>query len=140
MTSAEAGVFERPGVDREPGTIVISGAQEQVRPTKKVVAKLGTKFGIRYSVSGKQATNNSVTLLYLTPGIVDPAGERHDKYVEVKDLSTQSESHTIAFQITEPYELVAGTWQMMVFEKDRLLVKETFEVVIKGTEVLSEFK
>lgn len=140
ITSVEAGVFERPGTTHEPDTILISGSKEQVRPAKKVVAKLGTKFGIRYSVSGKQEGNNLVTLLYLTPGIVDPAGERHDKYMEVKNLSPRSGSHTVAFQITESYELVPGTWEMMVFEKDRLLVRERFEVILKGTEVLSEFK
>jgi|GEM_PF-62628 len=135
----ESGVFERRGVTSEPGTLVISSGPEQIIPTKKVIAKLGTKFGIRYSLGGKQKTNNLVTLLYLTPGIIDPGGERHDKYVEVKDLGFSSGSHTIAFQITEPYELVPGTWQMMVFEKDRLLVKESFEVVLKGTETLSDF-
>lgn len=139
IIALESGIFERPGVNNEPGTLVISGGAEQVIPTKKVVAKLGTKFGIRYSLSGKQETNNLVTLLYLTPGIIHPDGERHDKYVEVKDLKFSSGSHTIAFQITEPYELMPGTWQMMVFEKDRLLVKETFEVVLKGTETLSDF-
>ena len=134
----ESGIFERPGVTNEPGTLVISGGAEQVIPTKKVVAKLGTKFGILYSLSGKQETNNLVTLLYLTPGIIHPDGERHDKYVEVKDLKFSSGSHTIAFQITEPYELMPGTWQMMVFERS-FAIEGDFEVVLKGTETLSDF-
>ena len=140
VTAVESGVFERSGIANEPGTLVISSAVEQIVPTKKVVAKLGTKFGVRYSLSGKQEANNFVTLLYLTPGVTDPNGARHDKYVEVKDLKYSSGSHTIAFQSTEAYELVPGVWQMMVFENDRLLVKETFEVVLKGTETLSDFK
>lgn len=140
VTASEAGVFVRPGAVKEEGVIVIPSMVEQIVPETKVVAKLGTKFGIRYSLSGKKETNNQVTLLYLTPGIIDANGERHDKYVEVKDLSATSGSHTIAFQITEANELVPGIWQMMVFEKDRLLIKETFEVILKGTEVLSDFK
>lgn len=139
VVSVQAGVFERPALKEESDRILIRGSQEHIRPTKKVVAALGTKFGIRYQVDGKSQANNLVTLLYLTPGIIDAQGVRHDKYTEVKDLRASAGSHTMAFEMVEPYELVPGTWQMMVFEKDRLLVRETFEVIIKGTEVLSGF-
>lgn len=140
VTAAETGLFVRPKMDLESGEFVVSGKREEIQPTKKIVAQLGTKFGIRYSVAGKKETGNRVTLLYLTPGIVDNNGERHDKYVEVKDLRMGAGHHTMAFQITDDYELVPGIWQMMIFEKDRLLVKETFELILKGTEVLSGFE
>lgn len=140
VTTVEAGLFVRPKMDLESGEFVVSGKREDIQPTQKIVAQLGTKFGIRYSVDGKKETGNRVTLLYLTPGVVDSSGERHDKYVEVKDLRIGAGHHTMAFQMTDDYELVPGTWQMMIFEKDRLLVKETFEVILKGTEVLSGFE
>ncbi len=140
LISADAGVFERLEASSEQDAILISGRVETIRPTNKVVAKIGTKFGIRFRVSGKKEAGNLVTLLYLTPGIVDLGGLRHDKYLQTKDLPASAGDHTMAFQIVEPNELVPGIWQMMVFEKDRLLVKETFEVIIKGTETLSEFQ
>ena len=128
LQSAESGVFQRPDIELQPGERYYGRSAEVLRDTRQVPAKLGSKFGIRYQVSGKQSSENRVTYLYLTPGVVDPDGTRHDKYVETVELQAEANSHVAAFQFTEDYEVVEGSWQIFVFVDDRLLVKEAFTV------------
>ena len=41
---------------------------------------------MRYQLSGKQEGDTPLTLLYLTPGVVTPDGQRHDKFEVVQKL------------------------------------------------------
>ncbi|MDM3871777.1 DUF3859 domain-containing protein [Porticoccus sp. W117] len=125
-----SGVFERAAVNLEEGERLVSQGREQIRETSHVMARLGSKFGIRYQVSGKQK-GSRVTYLYLTPGVEEPDGTRHDKYEEVIELSPDSASHVAAFEFTEQYEVVTGTWEVMIFEGDRLLVRSRFTVSVE---------
>ena len=59
---------------------------QQIEPGDEIPAKLGTKFGVRYSLTGKTATEAPLTLLYLTPGVITPDGKRHDKFEVVQKL------------------------------------------------------
>lgn len=131
ISDLETGVFTRPDLKLNEGErLLVGGTKETVTPSRRVIAKLGTKFGLRFQIAGKSATqSNIVTMLYLTPGIVEKSGTRHDKYTVVKDLDFNASSHDMAFQITETYEQVPGVWEFMVFENDRLLVREKFELV-----------
>lgn len=131
VVDLEAGAFTRPDLNLKEGErLLVGGTKETVEPQKRLVADLGAKFGIRFSVTGKDAKKpNVVTLLYLTPGIVEKNGTRHDKYTVVKDLDFNAGSHDMAFQISKPYEQVPGIWEFMVFENDRLLIREKFELI-----------
>ena len=129
VVASESGVFEWPEQDAEDQNIAWSNHIETVRPVEQVPVRLGVKFGIRYSVIGKTETGTRVKLIYLTPGIIDFDGVRHDKYEIVENLKPQKTNHVIAFKFTEAYELVPGQWRMMVFEDDRLLIQKTFDLV-----------
>ncbi len=131
ITEIERGVFSRPDLKLEEGErLLVGGSKETVTPTTQVPATLGVKFGVRFNVTGKHASKpNILTMLYLTPGIIEKDGSRHDKYTVVKDLSPSASSHDMAFQITETYEQVPGIWEFMIFDGDRLLLREKFELV-----------
>lgn len=131
ISDLETGLFTRPHLKLKEGErLLVGGSKETVEATKQFKAELGTKFGIRFNVTGKSLNKpNVVTMLYLTPGIVEKDGLRHDKYTVTKDLDINASSHDMAFQITETYEQVPGVWEFMIFDGDKLLVRDFFELL-----------
>jgi len=93
-----------------------------------IPAKLGTKFGMRYTLVGKVADDAPLTLLYLTPGVVTPTGTRHDKFVVMQKQAPGAVQDVMAFEFTEAHEVVPGEWHFMVFQDDRKLLEQRFIV------------
>ncbi|MGX5219608.1 DUF3859 domain-containing protein [Pseudomonas segetis] len=124
----EYGVFATQYKDFKPGERVLTRANQEIETTDSVPAKLGTKFGMRYKLAGKTVEGEPLTLLYLTPGVNSPDGQRHDKFVVTQKLAPGAVLDTMAFEFTEPYEVVPGQWQFMVFQGDRKLAEQKFTV------------
>lgn len=124
----EYGIFSSPYQDFQPGEHVLTHSNQTIEPTDVVPAKLGTKFGLRYSLSGKVAKDVPLTLLYLTPGVTTPDGERHDKFVVEQTLLPGTAQDLMAYEFSDNYELVPGEWHFMVFQGDRLLAEKRFTV------------
>lgn len=123
----EYGVFESRYQDFQPGERVLTRGEQNIQQTTEVPAKLGTKFGMRYQLSGKQEGDTPLTLLYLTPGVVTPDGQRHDKFEVVQKLVPGAPTDVMAYEFTEPHEVVKGEWRLMVFQGDRLLAEKSFD-------------
>ncbi|WP_339490583.1 DUF3859 domain-containing protein [Pseudomonas sp. EL_65y_Pfl2_R95] len=124
----EYGVFATQYKDFKPGERVLTRSNQEIEITDSVPAKLGTKFGMRYKLAGKAAESEPLTLLYLTPGVQSPDGKRHDKFVVTQKMVPGAPMDTMAFEFTEPYEIVPGQWQFLVFQGDRKLAEQTFTV------------
>lgn len=124
----EYGVFETPQRDVQPGERVLLRSNQQIQATADIPAKLGTKFGLRLSLSGKQADDVPLTLLYLTPGVVTPDGERHDRFEVIQKLAPDAVQDVMAFEFSEPHEVVPGEWRFLVFQGDRKLAEQHFQV------------
>jgi hypothetical protein len=131
ITAHEAGIFARAKtIEPSEGDIVLFGSSpEDVTPMEKIPAAIGTKFGIRFSLGGKSRDQGKIQMLYLTPGVIDDKGARYDKYEVLHVLDRSLSNHVMAFEIIEPYEQVPGSWTFMIFEEDRLLLTETFELI-----------
>jgi hypothetical protein len=82
----EYGVFASDYQDFQEGERVLTRSNQQIEQGEVIPAKLGTKFGLRYSLAGKVAGDSPLTLLYLTPGVTTPDGKRHDKFVVTQEL------------------------------------------------------
>jgi hypothetical protein len=123
----EFGIFETTAKDLQPGERVLTRSKQTIESTDIIPAKLGTKFGIRYTLVGKKVDDTPLTLLYLTPGIQSADG-RHDKLVVEQKLVVDAPQDVMAFEFTEYNELAKGEWQFMVFQGDRLLVQKAFTV------------
>lgn len=123
----EFGIFETTATDLQPGERVLTRSKQTIESTDVIPAKLGTKFGIRYTLVGKKVDDTPLTLLYLTPGIQSADG-RHDKLVVEQKLVVGAPQDVMAFEFTEYNELAKGEWRFMVFQADRLLVEKTFTV------------
>lgn len=124
----EAGVFESLYQDQQPGERVLTRSDQRILEVDYVPMKIGTKFGLRYQLEGKRADDTPLTLLYLTPGVVDPSGERHDRYEVIQKLVPGAPLDVMAFEFTETHELVPGEWHFMVFQGDRKLAEQRFKV------------
>lgn len=124
----EFGVFESHYKDAQPGERVLSRSNQRIAETDRVPATLGTKFGLRYRLEGKRVNDTPLTLLYLTPGVVSPDGQRHDRFEVVQKLVPDAPLDVMAFEFTERHELVPGEWHFLVFQGDRKLAEQRFQV------------
>jgi hypothetical protein len=134
----------------EPGTA--SGRIEMVANTKLmqsttvVPARVGVEFGFRYKIVGQATTalagqNNAtlagqadpkVTLKYVThipaPGIRNPA----TKNVTLTNIFYQD--HRVGeelyrlYRFTDSWEVVPGVWTLEIWEGDRQLVSQGYQV------------
>lgn len=120
----EYGVFASNYQDFQAGERVLTRSNQQIEPGEVVPAKLGSKFGLRFSLAGKVAEDSPLTLLYLTPGVVTPQGTRHDKFVVTQKLVPGAAQEVMAFEFTEMHEVVPGEWHFMVFQDDRKLLEQ----------------
>lgn len=124
----EYGLFERQYQDVQPGERVLTRSNEQIRQTLDIPARLGSKFGMRYSLADKRADDTPLTLIYFTPGVITPDGKRHDKFEVVQKLVPEAPLDVMAYEFTESHEVVPGEWHFMVFQGDRKLAEQRFNV------------
>ena len=124
----EYGIFQSQVQDFEPGQRVLTNQQQAIETTQVIPAKLGTKFGLRYQLAGKRKGDQPLTLLYLTPGVVTPDGLRHDKFVVQQEMAEAAVADVMAYEFSEYHEVVPGEWHFLVFQGDRKLVEQRFEV------------
>lgn len=124
----EFGVFASDYQDFQAGERVLTRSNQPIEPGAVIPAKLGTKFGLRYSLAGKAANESPLTLLYLTPGVISPDGARHDKFVVTQKLVPGAPQDVMAFEFTEEHEVVPGEWHFMLFQDDRKLLEQRFIV------------
>lgn len=124
----EYGIFASQYQDFQPGERVLTRSNQEIERTEVIPAKLGTKFGLRYNLVGKTVDDSPLTLLYLTPGVTTPEGTRHDKFVVVQKLVPGAPQDVMAFEFSEPHEVVPGEWHFLVFQDDRKLAEQRFQV------------
>lgn len=124
----EYGVFATQFKDPQPGERVLTRANQPIEQTEQVPAQLGTKFGMRYRLAGKTESGEPLTLMYFTPGLVGPDGRRQDKIEVVQKLAPSAAHDVMAFEFTERHEVVPGEWRFMVFQGDRKLLEQQFQV------------
>lgn len=124
----EYGLFASPRQALQPGERVLTRSNQTIEATQEVPARLGVKFGMRYRLVGKRADDAPLTLLYLTPGVIGADGKRHDKFEVTQALLPEAPNDVMAFEFSEPGELVKGEWRFLVFQGDRLLAEQHFTV------------
>lgn len=124
----EYGVFATQFKDPQPGERVLTRSSQAIDQTTEVPARLGTKFGVRYRLTGKRESEAPLTLLYLTPGVIAADGRRQDKIELVQKLVLGADRDVMAFEFTDPGEVVSGEWLFMVFQGDRKLLEQRFNV------------
>lgn len=117
-----------PGTDSSIGT---SDKTVLVRETTKITKQIGTIFGFFWAASGYQE-NTPLKIMYRLkhPAMRMPDGSisfGSDDSFMVYPTGPSYEMAS-AFQFSAPYELVAGTWEMIVFLNDHEAIAKTFNV------------
>jgi Domain of unknown function (DUF3859) len=99
--------------------------------TSTVPARLHTEFGFRYRITGR--TGRKVTLKMVTliprPGIRDPntgSTTVRGEYFEDHMVGTQGYR---SYGFDNAWEIVTGTWTLEIWEGDRRLTSQSFNVV-----------
>jgi uncharacterized protein DUF3859 len=99
--------------------------------TTTVPANLGVHFGFRYKIIGSAkgtATLKIVTLIP-EPGIRNPNTGRtsvRNEYVETRPIGS---TQYAGYSFDNPWEVVPGTWTKEVWDGDRKLASQSFNVV-----------
>ena len=99
--------------------------------TTTLPGRLGIHFGFRYKIKGsaKGVAKLRMVTLIPQPGIRNPTTGRtsvRNEYVEAKPIgSTQYTGYTF----DNPWEIVVGTWTKEIWDGDRKLASQSFNVV-----------
>nr|MBF0681355.1 DUF3859 domain-containing protein [Pseudomonas sp.] len=120
----EYGLFEWDS----PGEPSLANRQRVIRRTSRIPARLGSRFGVRYRLSGKRDGDPALTLLYLTPGVVTPDGLRHERFELVQELMPEVDQHVMSFEFFEHYQIVPGEWRFLLLHGRRKLLEQVFQV------------
>lgn len=134
----EVGLYraEVTGSERAPGTA--TGARSvlsniaHVTTTTTIEAKLGAHFGFRYRTEGRQQSRPvqlRAILIYPQPGVRNPATGntivRSEHALQVR----LGQSSYRGYMFEHDWEAVPGTWTFELWEGDRKLASQSFEVV-----------
>ena len=121
------------GLGEEPKQleIVESGLFKQgvlVRSTEGVPRELGTSFGFRFKVKDPKAGTIKAVQTTRTPGLIDPSRTKvqHDFTTE---LTLQpGQTYDVIFTFSEPWEMVAGKWELIVQTQKGETLSQIFDV------------
>jgi hypothetical protein len=134
----EAGIYraETVSIEVAPDTAtrqrnVLSNTR-LVAATTRVEAKIGVHFGIRYRLFGSP-NNTTVKLVsatqYPAPGLKNPKAERHQLRGEHSLFATIGHVNYRGYVFEEDWEIVPGTWTFELWDGQRKLVSQTFDVI-----------
>lgn len=134
----EVGIYraETTKIEAAPGTATrqrnILTDTRLVTPTTRIEAKIGVHFGIRYRVVGRPG-GSSIKLTSVThypaPGLKNPKNGGVQTRGEHPLFATISQLNYRGYLFEHDWELVAGRWTFELWDGDRRLASQTFDVV-----------
>lgn len=111
------------------GKLLVGGAANLVKQTDKIPAKIGVKFGFRFSLSDKEKKRN-LKFVYLFPKIKNPqTGQVSNRFEFSGRYNGDGVLVGVFNDFSDPWDLVPGEWTFQVFDGDRMLVEKKFTVV-----------
>jgi hypothetical protein len=133
----EYGIFtlSKESRDKEPGTILgygnITSNEKLVQATTTSPARPGVRFGLRFKIVG--TPNAVVKIKTLTrfppPGINNPnTGKAFMESVVSRDGKVGTTRYT-GYGFDHDWEMVPGTWTIELWDGDRKLASQSFNVV-----------
>ena len=134
----EVGIYraETASIELAPGTASRQhnklSETRLLTPTTRVEAKIGVHFGMRYRVVGSPSLA-SVKLVSVThypaPGLKNPKAAGIQTRGEHPLFATISQLNYRGYMFENDWELVAGTWTFELWDGDRKLASQAFDVV-----------
>lgn len=134
----ETGIYhaETAAIERAPGTASrqrnVLSETKLIASTTRVEAKLGVHFGMRYRVVGRPSLATvkltSVTQ-YPAPGLKNPKAGSVQTRGEHPLFATIAQINYRGYVFEHDWELVPGAWTFELWDGNRKLVSQTFNVV-----------
>jgi hypothetical protein len=134
----ETGIYraETATIEAAPGTATrqrnLLTDTRLIAPTTRIEAKIGVHFGMRYRVVGRPG-GASIKLVsvtqYPTPGLKNPKGGGIQTRGEHPLFATISQINYRGYVFEHDWELIAGTWTFELWDGQRKLASQAFEVV-----------
>lgn len=134
----ETGIYraETATTEPAPGTATrqrnILSETKLVASTTRIEAKLGVHFGMRYRVVGRPnlATVKLVSVTqYPAPGLKNPKSAKVQTRGEHSLFATIGQINYRGYVFEHDWELVAGAWTLELWDGQRKLASQTFNVV-----------
>jgi hypothetical protein len=134
----EAGIYraETASIEQAPGTATrqrnILSETKLVAATTRVEAKLGVHFGMRYRVLGQPSgvtVKLTSTTLYPGAGLKNPLTNRPVARGEHMLFATVGAINYRGYVFEHGWEMVPGVWTFEIWDGNRKLASQTFEVV-----------
>ena len=134
----ESGIYraETATIETAPGTATrqrnILSETRLIDSTTRIEAKLGVHFGMRYRVVGRPSLATvkltSVTL-YPAPGLKNPKSAKIQARGEHSLFATIGQINYRGYVFEHDWELVAGAWTFELWDGQRRLASQVFNVV-----------
>lgn len=134
---AEFGIYhsKTTKVIAAPGTA--TGTKEQVsdiklvEQTTTVPARLGVEFGFRYKIIGHIGSKVKLKMVWLIPqpGIRNPKTGNTIVRDESDWDRTIGSKYFQSYSFDNPWEIVTGTWTLEIWDSNRKLASQSFNVV-----------
>ena len=119
--------FDVPGVVR--GTNQGLDSFALVQATTNVPARVGTRFGFRYTIHGTPSNAPIVlTMVGEHPPLKDPKTGKSQTKDEYELPSWIGQTYT-SYSFDEQWELIPGTWKFEIWHKGKKLCEQSFKVV-----------
>jgi len=106
------------------------GSVTLIEQTDKIPAKLGTRFGFRYTINGyPNGEKVDITLKMISPVIKRPNDNREFSLQEVVLENETIGVNTYSdYVFEEPWEMVPGEWRLQLFHNGKKLAEKTFYI------------
>lgn len=119
--------------DAASGEVFYAKVVRLVEKTTTVDAKIGVGFGFKFNVVGQSPSGRAQLtsiIIYPAPGVKNPTtGETTPREVIVRSPALNSPEAYAGFSFEHEWEIVTGTWIFEIWDKERKLVSQSFQVV-----------
>jgi uncharacterized protein DUF3859 len=120
-----------------PSAGAVTGTVQELREVKLLpeppatTARVGIGFGVRFRSfgerDGERAMLRSVWQIP-APGIVNPTNGNTFRQSVAEFATTIGTSHLRGYSFDESWEVVPGTWTLEIWQGDRKLLEQSFEI------------
>ena len=111
------------------GIVRTGGTFELSEQTETIPAKIGTAFGVRFSLP-RELEKTQLKYVYLFPEMKNPvSGKTFSSFESLGQAVGHGPSTGMFYNFTDPWELVVGEWTFRAFANEQILLEKKFSVV-----------
>lgn len=113
----------------------VNGAMEFVEPTQELTLRLGAMFGFTWLATGFEPGVTTPLGVFIDHPLMESPGRGRSNGIATRFPVISQDGryrHALAWQLTEPHELVAGEWVLRLTCGERVLAEERFRLVEAG--------